>query len=648
MMTGVFLWLVHAHLFVFGAAQADRNPSISPLQVQLKQLSDCSVQLGSRVDDVINLEPLARRDGEPRFVTTFDFLGQPWNYSYNPCVDYDVPRGDPHSGFGDGCHNVAVCKYAGQKNKLYHYSLGIHSSVKFRVGHDNANKTPTELVYQGIKSMRARSTVIQLVCDEKRQGKDEGRFTITSDSGKDSLTAELHHHCCCPGACLRVTNTAPDGAKANFTGSTEPQEDGEKEGKKKDEGLLLIVIGSVVALVMLVALIGGLCYIKRTHLQIYSKLPVKPNAPVQVISLSAKTDFRDYEPSSVTRKLLPVLQDTMIHLDSLKMGQRLGGGIFGDTHLAEWHGITVAVKRLTLLVHENQITNDAMKLMKNEVWFLSRQRHKNIVTILGLCLDGKLPSIITEYVIGECLKDFIKVQGHLLSWPHRVRMCSQVADGMAFLHSTKPPIIHRDLRCGNLFLSDNDVVKVADFGLIKCLQPVREECPQDDCCCRRTMSACPASVRWTAPELLAHPVAKETLAAPMVDKSDVASSITSLSKPDSKKKKSIITPACDVYSFALVMWELPMCQDPFEEITEAEACEIVKHGGRPETPPSADMMPHYKELMKMCWDQVPANRPSFKQIATRLKDLGSQSRSYQKQLQNRQRMQKLQQDSVPV
>ena len=45
--------------------------------------------------------------------------------------------------------------------------------------------------------------------------------------------------------------------------------------------------------------------------------------------------------------------------------------------------------------------------------------------------------------------------------------CAQVADGMAFLHSTKPPIIHRDLRCGNLFLSDNDVVKVCMH--VRCL-----------------------------------------------------------------------------------------------------------------------------------------------------------------------------------
>ena len=46
--------------------------------------------------------------------------------------------------------------------------------------------------------------------------------------------------------------------------------------------------------------------------------------------------------------------------------------------------------------------------------------------------------------------------------------------------------------------------------------------------------------------------------------------------------------------------------------------EILKNGGRPETPPSADMMPQYKELMKNCWVQEPGNRPTFKQVITLL------------------------------
>ncbi|KAL8568098.1 hypothetical protein ACOMHN_000322 [Nucella lapillus] len=610
-----FMWLVLGYMLCIGIVQtySDSDSLLSPPGSHNKQLSACRLQLGAK-DDVINLQPLARKDGYPRFVALHQFLDDSWSYSFNPCESYSVPPDDPHSGHGDGCHSVSICKYKQEVDELFYYTMGIQSNAKFHVKSDSSDNRTVELVFRGMGSMRRRSTIVKLVCNHERTGVEDGKFVITSDSGLGPLYAELHHKCCCVGGCWK----AGLGVDDNPDGDEDSSES--KRGKKEDEGLMLIVVGTAVAILMLVALIGGLCYVKRTHQQIYSKIPGKANSAGQ-----AKKDFRDYEPAGLARKkLLPVLEDTMIHFESLKMCQRLGGGIFGDTHLAKWREMTVAVKRLTLLVHENQITPEAMKLMKNEVWFLSRQRHRNIVAILGLCLDGKLPSIITECIVGECFKDFLRAQGRLLTWPHRVRICAQVADGMAFLHSTKPPIIHRDLRCGNIFLLDNDVIKVADFGLIKMLQPVREECPQDDCCCRRLASACPASIRWTAPELLSHPTA-------------------------AAREADIITPACDVYSFAMVMWEIPMCHDPFQEIaTEAEVMKIVKNAGRPETPPSADMMPQYKELMKFCWDQIPASRPPFKQIATRLKDLGSQARAYQKQLQSRQRMQKLQEVGIDV
>ncbi|KAH9495098.1 hypothetical protein Btru_018155 [Bulinus truncatus] len=389
-----------------------------------------------------------------------------------------------------------------------------------------------------------------------------------------------------------------------------------------DGEVTLVIVGTLASLTLFVALIGGLCYVKRTHLQFYYKLPTlnpgSTNTNSIYASLSGKplpgqknSDFRDYEPASISsarKKMIPVLADCSIKMEQVEMGQRLGGGIFGDTHLAKWNEMTVTVKRLTLAIHDNQLTTEIMEWMSEEVWFLSRQRHKNIVCILGLCLNGRLPFLLTEYVIGECLKDFIKVNGKLLTWPQRIRLCSQVADGMAFLHSTKPPIIHRDLRCGNLFLSDNDLVKVADFGLTKLLQPMREQCNSDDCGCQRQLSACPATVRWTAPEILTHPKTKEG-------------------------ENGIITTSCDVYSFGMVMWELVHCKDPFDEIgTELEVIEIVRNGGRPDTVPSNEMMPQYKDLMKVCWDQRPNIRPQFKQVAVRLKELITHARSYQKHI----------------
>ncbi|XP_025082560.1 probable serine/threonine-protein kinase drkC isoform X2 [Pomacea canaliculata] len=620
------MYLTPAWLFftLFSTFRYTATVSMSSLGQQaavgLKPLGSCSVEIGGDASSVINLEPIARKDGFPRFITQFNSTDGVWNYTFNPCHSYDFPKPNPHVGFGDKCLSVSICKYGMQNNRLHLFTMGIQGDNKsrFQAVVDQSNKTSVQLVYEGLESMRKRITVIRLVCDETQKGPEGGVFTIIEDFGVKPVVAELRHECCCLGTC-----------KGHFVNITD---NSKQKPKKDDGGMMLIIVGSVVTILMLVALIGGLCYIKKTHVQFYSKLPtLNSNLPGQSIINGKTTDFRDYEPASASRKkLLPVLEDTMINSDSLEMCQRLGGGIFGDTHLAKWNEMTVAVKRLALQVHENPITPEAIKLMKNEIWFLGRQRHKNIVAVLGLCLDGKIPSIITEYVIGECLKDFLKVQGRLLSWSHRVRMCTQVADGMAFLHSTKPPIIHRDLRCGNLFLSDNDLVKVADFALVKLLQPIREECPIDDCYCRRTMSACPASIRWTAPELLNDPMSKEGI----IDKQ---------AKEKGEAVKQAITPACDVYSFAMTMWEIPMCEDPFEEIsTETEVIEIVKNGGRPDTPSSIDLMPQYKDLMKQCWDQQPEQRPHFKQIATWLKDMQSQARSYQKQLNNRQRLRKLQ------
>ena len=93
---------------------------------------------------------------------------------------------------------------------------------------------------------------------------------------------------------------------------------------------------------------------------------------------------------------------------------------------------------------------------------------------------------------------------------------------------------------------------------------------------RRTMCACPASIRWTAPELLNRPVAKEQLVPPSVERSNSTSEAGS--KSDAVTVGRVITPACDAYSFAMVMWELPMCEDPFEEIaTESEVCFSTKY-----------------------------------------------------------------------
>ena len=66
------------------------------------------------------------------------------------------------------------------------------------------------------------------------------------------------------------------------------------------------------------------------------------------------------------------------------------------------------------------------------------------------------------------------------------------------------------------------------------------------------MSALPASCRWTAPEILYNPIATES-------------------------RHSAVTPACDVYSFAMIMWEVAMATDPFYLVTDEHEVTIVLH-----------------------------------------------------------------------
>ncbi|KAK3105169.1 hypothetical protein FSP39_018705 [Pinctada imbricata] len=332
------------------------------------------------------------------------------------------------------------------------------------------------------------------------------------------------------------------------------------------------------------------------------------------------TAYQDYEPDAARLKkklYLPTLEDHVIPKTMLELSQRLGGGTYSDTNVGHYNSFKVAVTRITLRIHDNQVTKETLNWMKEEVWVLSRQRHRHIVPILGICVEDRLPYIISEFVDGQSVKYIIQNNADSLQWPQKVKISLQAADGMAYLHTCTPPILHRDLRCANIFISENENVKVGDFGLTKLIQPLREVCKNDECCCQGRLSSCPPSIRWTAPEVLKNPVTHET---------------------DSDSPLTIYS---DVYSFGVCMWELATGSDPFSECTEQEVCELVKRGSRPDSLVSIEILPQYKALMHQCWNSIPENRPKFKQIATRLKDLMSSARSYQKNLSVKKRQKKV-------
>ncbi|BBH02087.1 hypothetical protein Prudu_012547 [Prunus dulcis] len=104
-----------------------------------------------------------------------------------------------------------------------------------------------------------------------------------------------------------------------------------------------------------------------------------------------------------------------------------------------------------------------------EVELLSRVHHKNLVSLLGFCLEQGEQILVYEYVPnGDLLDSLSGKSGIRLDWLRRLKIILGAARGLAYLHEhANPPIIHRDIKSNNILLDKDLTAKVADFGLSK-------------------------------------------------------------------------------------------------------------------------------------------------------------------------------------
>lgn len=281
---------------------------------------------------------------------------------------------------------------------------------------------------------------------------------------------------------------------------------------------------------------------------------------------------------------LLVQEKILIDRNRLTLGHVLGSGQFGRVYKGffkvEETGEHMAVAVKTL--HSKSSWYDSLdnRAFLEEGLMMKDFEHENVLALIGVTFDSNgLPMVITPFMLYGDLRSYISDEASSPTVKELIDFGTQVARGMAYLSRLK--FVHRDLAARNCMLDENLIVKVADFGLSRDIY----EC---DYFSDNKKTKLP--VKWMAIESL---------------------------------EKSVYNTKTDVWSYGVLLWEL-MTRGvmPYPDVDNFDLFSYLKEGRRMLRPRYCPVILY--KIMLSCWDEIPANRPTFDDLVQRVSDVITQ------------------------
>ncbi|XP_036264838.1 tyrosine-protein kinase Fer isoform X4 [Pipistrellus kuhlii] len=268
--------------------------------------------------------------------------------------------------------------------------------------------------------------------------------------------------------------------------------------------------------------------------------------------------------------LNPIAKDKkwVLSHEDVTLGELLGKGNFGEVY----KGILKDKTAVAVKTCKEDVPQELKMKFLQEAKILKQYDHPNIVKLIGVCTQRQPIYIIMELIPGGDFLSYLRKKKDEIKPKQLVKFSLDAACGMAYLESKN--CIHRDLAARNCLVSENNILKISDFGMSR----------QEEGGVYSSSGLKQIPIKWTAPEALNY---------------------------------GRYSSESDVWSFGILLWEtfsFGVC--PYPGMTNQQAREQVERGYRMSAPQNCPE--EIFKIMVRCWDYKPENRPRFSDLQKEL------------------------------